>query len=538
MAVVEPVILESGLSQPGMPEPYFMSRKQSIVNKRKSFAQKPSSNLSNVSLGPMPSRGSFDGSTPKMGKVQSILSRSSGGMSNFLGGLMSVSPGTMPIARRGGEEAALTEEASYRARQRWQNAKDRVCWALQKIDRAQRERQKFLEDIDQERTSQLRISQTHDAEEIVRDAASMVEIHQTVLTSLRSVYHRMFEAHSLGEYGYRTLLESLEMQEEAINGELRQSLYNEHDEDPDPSLRGLEQGSHQQQMDKCFAVAWAYIEKRLSMARKSSGCRKRNIGKRLWVQGEYMVMKRELEMVLAFVMTHETIVEEFKFLEDVSRVVKKPIMMTTERAKTTALFRLSKSDPAMFTLAEHVLCVRLMVDTQRHIVEEMVEEGALTEADANMVVATIIKPVLDALDQYVPTRDQLHFVSHPLGTKPNASMSLGPFFRHVRVRPAPSGASHLQAAIDFAGLNPPSGLGGAEKAAALQASSPPTAVESGTLAASGKRGIEVAFDELRSSGSDIEVLECGPMAGGGSQQRLSGDLTAAAAAAQQLRKAW
>merc|ERR1712032_1189117 len=210
-----------------------------------------------------------------------------------------------------------------------------------------------------------------------------------------------------------------ELQEEAVNGGLRACSFETNDEHLDEKLNKLHKEIHEVQMVSCFEVAWASIS---SVFNENSFHRsfERFFYKWWWVRGEYWLMRRDIEIVLAFVMTLETIMDDLQVLQEFDQEVKKPMLKVAEKAKATALYELHHQDAAMFALIEHIICVSLMVRSQYHVVYELTNEGVLTEHDAEFIVDIAVTPVLDALQSYTPTRHQLQAVAKAALSRQNS----------------------------------------------------------------------------------------------------------------------
>lgn len=232
----------------------------------------------------------------------------------------------------------------------------------------------------------------------------MEEIYLTVLNGQRASYHQMFEARSLGEHAYRMLMDATEYQEEAIYGELRSLPFKKDGDLLDRKLGWVHQLPHQEQMALSFAVGWQYISdvtdrevKRAKRCHKWMPC---------LVSGEWWMLRRDIEMILAFIVVAERILEE-PMLKPFYNEVHLPLMKVCEFAKVSSLYFLMKQDPAMFVLFEHILCAKLVIGSQRRLLEDLKMEGTLNEHDAEHLNGHILGPVQEALEEYIPTREQL-----------------------------------------------------------------------------------------------------------------------------------
>lgn len=300
-----------------------------------------------------------------------------------------------------------------RAMYRWKMAKLRVLWALKKIAQAHKQREMLFEDLEVEHQRSMASIFHLASDQILSDANSSAEIYHTVLSATRVVYKAMYRAGCLDEYPYSILLHSLEFQEEACNGELRKSsvkpievygAFRSESVKEDPT-NALYRAPQVEQMVNSFAVAWQHICRKL---------RKQPLEVFLWfeknfkfcsgwtVAGEWWFMRRDIELVLAYVITHDqlsqlAIVKEFQHVEHEIRKV-------AEKATVTVLYDLMTKDEPMFAIFEHVLCARLMICAQRRLLNEMVESGVLAEHDADHLISKVIDPRMDALDRYTPSK--------------------------------------------------------------------------------------------------------------------------------------
>lgn len=338
-----------------------------------------------------------------------------------------------------------------RAEWRWKEALRRIRWSLRIFEQARAERQKLWSEVktsqdDQtlkrdngrKKTAQKWLPRQEEQAKlncIVKDAQSMVEIYCTVLNATRSAYTHMFEARSLSQRAYRILMDSTEFQEEAIYGELRSLPLDEADMKTllDPRLRNIAAMNHLEQMSCSFFVAWHYIAHASAQeARTAKRC-----GKFLpFVSGGWWLLRGDIEMLLAYVLTTESIMEE-PILANFEPEVKRPMQKAAECAKATAMYCLMKEAPAMFGLFEHILCAKLIMGAQRLLIKDLVEEGVLNEHDAEYVLKHIVNPTQDALDLWTPSHTQL-LMARTGGLRKNqadlgtASMSAAAFTNAVR----------------------------------------------------------------------------------------------------------
>jgi len=128
-----------------------------------------------------------------------------------------------------------------------------------------------------------------------------------------------------------------------------------------------------------------------------------------WLDARWWLLKRDAELVIAYVMTQEHIMKELEILAMFPEDVQGPMKSITEEAKKQVLFALVKKpyDGAMLALFEHVLLARLLVRMQVQLVEQLQKEGSLVEEDAHALLSRVIRPTEKALFEFTPTAAQL-----------------------------------------------------------------------------------------------------------------------------------
>jgi len=323
---------------------------------------------------------------------------------------------TMAVMSKDLRAASEGNDTSAKARIRWKIAKMRVQWALRTIQSAMGEHKKLVEGADKGARLNMQRSKSLCSERLLDDSASMVDMYHMILNAFRCTYKEMYEARSLPEGPFRVLMESLELQEEAVDGELKTAPVAPSDPALDAKLRRLPTSTHQDQMDHNFVVAWQYIAevKNRSWDKGRLDCLHNGLFRLpVWWQ-----MKHDIVMMLGFIMTIESIAEEMEVIQNFEDMVKRPMLQVTEKARATALYQVMIGNPAMFFLFEHVLCLRLMLDFQTHLCKDLQEDGLLAEEDADSLIKKVIQPAMVALENYVPTREHLRMASrqgHALG---------------------------------------------------------------------------------------------------------------------------
>jgi len=297
-------------------------------------------------------------------------------------------------------EAVDGNDPRARAIARWRVAKHRVIWAVRMIQDAVQEHQKLVEITERE----ARLKSKTQSFSIRHDAASMVEMYHTILNATRSAYKEMYEARALPEGPFRVLMDSLELQEEAVDGELRSVPNVPGDRHLQELLRTLPSASHEEQRARSFSVAWQYVKVNGNRT-QGSRCFDR-LYRRCFVEGEWWQLQHDVLTVLAFIMTNECITE-LEVIQKFEDEVKMPMLTITENAKVDVLYHLMLHSPAMFGLLEHLLCLRLIIDFQSRLLNELVKDGVLPEEDAEQLRKRALQPVSLALEYFVPSRDQL-----------------------------------------------------------------------------------------------------------------------------------
>eukprot|EP00811_Abedinium_folium_P035532 NODE_8317_length_1505_cov_5.332366.p1 GENE.NODE_8317_length_1505_cov_5.332366~~NODE_8317_length_1505_cov_5.332366.p1 ORF type:complete len:389 (-),score=95.62 NODE_8317_length_1505_cov_5.332366:339-1466(-) len=275
---------------------------------------------------------------------------------------------------------------------RWQVAILRVCWALNKVEETVRLQRPGSEAA----TAGVN-------PRVLEDVASMAEVFQIVLSTTRAAYKAMFESGSLAEFPFCVLMDSLELQEEAISGELRVAPF-----DPSGSgnerLRHLETQSHEAQMKSCFAVAWEHIQTVLNRQENAVAKYLHSRTGIVLFGGKWSRTSQDVEIILAYLMVHEHAMEELQVLRAFPTV--RGLMSTmVETARCSSLFKIFNANPEMFMLFEHVLAARLMVCTLRCIIDDFVEDGLLSEEGGHALLRGA-QSLEEALQHYRPTREQ------------------------------------------------------------------------------------------------------------------------------------
>jgi len=298
--------------------------------------------------------------------------------------------------------------ASQRARARWMKARQlvrRVLGAMQEAQRRTGEMKEAMK-LRLERQPSC-FSKTRFAHYVPHagdpaDREMVREVLQMVSNAARSDYKAMFKAGTLSEASYRVLERGLEYQEEAIHGDLKPHRFLQ--------AAGLAEalgGPGDVQMMSCFDVAWAYtshwisrpVHYRVRALRQCMGRRAPAL--------EWLLLRRDVELLLAFITTTEHILEEACILVGFEEVLIRPLTAVKEKARSDALYKRMQHDPATFVLLEHVLCARLLLRQQRQFLHQLAEEGCLTEADAHRVAKCALEPTEQALWNYSPTRKHL-----------------------------------------------------------------------------------------------------------------------------------
>lgn len=269
------------------------------------------------------------------------------------------------------------------------------------------------------------------------------EVYQTIVNVTRAEYKAMFEYQTLHREAFGILMESAANEEEAIHGDFKkwvEAFEVAHVGTADCSKEALEtpgmtqapyfngnipksetlssknlsakqvdngtlsqlQKDVKKQRISGFEVAMRYVSHILYRPRNEFA------NFLYWLFGashslyvEWVLLKRNVELLLAFLFTLEKVlevVEDFELLK--SKHVKK--LIRTVRCKE--LYNLCDMHPSMFFLYEHLFYAHLILQYQSRIVHEMVEEGAISEEDAHHIEEHIIHPSDKAFRAYVPDR--------------------------------------------------------------------------------------------------------------------------------------
>jgi len=368
---------------------------------------------------------------PPSSDAEGEAPRSSDGAGDL--GMPKVDSASPPPELAEGEQFYPGEEeiTKIRVRQRWKWAFIKVKLALRVMKDAKKRRMSF-------QSNHLRVTRTSTfsrlLEKTVRnDEASMVEIHQTVVNAARATYKSMFGDRSLSADPYRILMDSLNIQEEAISTEVntrrpKKKVQNvrrsaaesglgagddsDDDADAGPGIwaQDTEDVNHVEKLGQCFAEAWNYVRSTLGRPVSSVFWFASKISRiDHWLEASWCLLKRDVEIVIAYVMTQEHLMEDLEILADFREEVQEPMKHTTQIAKKDALLGLviEPYDSGMFLLFEHVLLARLIVRAQSHLLEHLAHDGILMEEDAEHLAKCVIRPTEKALMKYTPTLEQL-----------------------------------------------------------------------------------------------------------------------------------
>merc|ERR1712232_271532 len=107
-----------------------------------------------------------------------------------------------------------------------------------------------------------------------------------------------------------------------------------------------------------FREAWAHVRSTLGKPVSTLfwlSCRIFHAEK--WLEACWRLIKRDLEIGLAYVITQEHLLQELELLDNFSEEVKDPMMSTNRVAKREALLGLVREpyDSGIFVLFEHIL---------------------------------------------------------------------------------------------------------------------------------------------------------------------------------------
>merc|ERR1719240_530165 len=110
-----------------------------------------------------------------------------------------------------------------------------------------------------------------------------------------------------------------------------------------------------------------------------------------------MLLCRDIETVLAHTLIIDHVLNEVHDIELMAEHVKKPLLKIRETAKSSCLFNLMKSNGVMFALIEHLLCAKLLLRQQHHLIMHLTRSGMFTEHDAEHLIEHIVNPTEAAL---------------------------------------------------------------------------------------------------------------------------------------------
>lgn len=182
------------------------------------------------------------------------------------------------------------------------------------------------------------------------------------------------------------------------------------DYDDEPKKLDTEELKHVEKLGNCFAEAWGYVRGTLGRPVSTVFWLASKISRvDHWLEASWCLLKRDVEIVIAYVMTQEHLSQDLEILADFKEEVMVPMMRTTQSAKKEALLSLAKEpyDTGMFLLFEHILLARLIVRAQSHLLEHLAHDGILMAEDAEHLAKHVLRPAETKLSKYTPSLEQL-----------------------------------------------------------------------------------------------------------------------------------
>jgi len=316
-----------------------------------------------------------------------------------------------------GVEAMRALSPNERARRRWRKAFYLAQYAQHEFAKYRDRTEHFVKSMEPTvRTVALRQQRGRTD---LTEFDILSETFQMVVNASCADLKAMWEARSLSDMPFHLLTTSMEYMEEALHGDLKpepfllraglESIFEGHMQ----SFRGKPWGNFskkddphfiRRQMMASYDVAWASIQSWMGIPKS------RLLRVLLWLVGDacmylnFRVLKRDVEMILAFIMVSDHIATELGHLEHMAgcEEIRTPLRRCKEQAKGSGLQNLYDRNRPMFILFEHILCARLVLRHQHHLVQHLAEEGAISERDALHLLEQVIEPTEDALSSFSP----------------------------------------------------------------------------------------------------------------------------------------
>eukprot|EP00746_Dinoflagellata_sp_MGD_P002724 gnl/MRDRNA2_/MRDRNA2_105332_c0_seq1.p1 gnl/MRDRNA2_/MRDRNA2_105332_c0~~gnl/MRDRNA2_/MRDRNA2_105332_c0_seq1.p1 ORF type:complete len:1202 (-),score=202.90 gnl/MRDRNA2_/MRDRNA2_105332_c0_seq1:175-3780(-) len=230
---------------------------------------------------------------------------------------------------------------------------------------------------------------------------------QTVINAAGQAYHSMFTTRTIRERPYLSLKDSINLAEEALNGELKKSKFLKEYDDLATLVDNPES-----QIRKVFQVSWRFLVYRATAFEGFFWRTLDFIDKivplpDVRAKAEWNSMARYVEALLVWIMTHEQLLSEMSMLSHLPAWNDLCETVTVARVELLELFAgqdVISLEYEMFSIFQHILAARCALVKKVLVLFDNVRMGLLTHDSAKMVVTAHIRPQMHALKHYRPSK--------------------------------------------------------------------------------------------------------------------------------------
>eukprot|EP00397_Hematodinium_sp_SG-2012_P001978 GEMP01001984.1.p1 GENE.GEMP01001984.1~~GEMP01001984.1.p1 ORF type:complete len:1343 (+),score=248.56 GEMP01001984.1:645-4673(+) len=245
---------------------------------------------------------------------------------------------------------------------------------------------------------------------VLTDDESRAEVFHTILNATHARLDQMFQARAIHVTSYKELLASLDCGDEAIAGELRPYSFLDANED----LQGLSKKSHREQMEKSLEVVWAYLANHLASHTHFASTLSHMVPSKIRdffgaatpLKLSWIHLRRNMEIVLAYILVHEQQLHEISLLHDFPRV-RLRLKALTNKAKADYLYSMEREHKDLFLIAEHLIGIKTVILLKQEILQEYVALGIIKAEDFDSINKAHFIPALRELNQFAPTQEHL-----------------------------------------------------------------------------------------------------------------------------------
>lgn len=293
-------------------------------------------------------------------------------------------------------ERIKLEDAEKRtqAKKRWKRALALAVTVVKKVkvakEQASQNRANFFDRFSAYRTSSN------------MEAQSLAEIMQIAINSMRAEYNSAFESRALSQVPYEILMSGLGHAEDALHGDLDPTSI-------DVKRAGLLEVAEQpeeQQMQEALSVSFKHMKSYFGRPRNLS---MKIIGSLVGFNSlvySWLVLRRDVEMLLAFIFTQAHISEELADLHIFRAKLLVEAEMRVEEAKRLFI-SIGERSPTLMVVFEHLLFAKLLMRVQSQILKKMEEEGSLTGRDTHHLHQQVLRKYEKAVNHFTPTLELL-----------------------------------------------------------------------------------------------------------------------------------